>query len=126
MIVRSPLVSDQHGPPGAAQSLRRTLGVWRVSLTGIGVILGAGVYALIGPAAAQAGNAMWLAGSLPDGPASVDRHGAVGAHHQRIDLELRELGLVGNQQGEPADGVRHRGAVHRRLAADCAEQRGQA
>src|SRR5207245_2352649 len=26
----------------------------------IGVILGAGVYALIGPAAAQAGNALWL------------------------------------------------------------------
>jgi APA family basic amino acid/polyamine antiporter len=44
----------------ASPSLRRTLGVWRVSLTGIGVILGAGVYALIGPAAAQAGNAMWL------------------------------------------------------------------
>lgn len=42
-------------------SLRRSLGVWRVSLTGIGVILGAGVYALVGPAAAQAGNALWLA-----------------------------------------------------------------
>jgi len=45
----------------APPALRRTLGVWRVSLTGIGVILGAGVYALIGPAAAEAGNAMWLA-----------------------------------------------------------------
>ena len=42
-------------------ALRRTLGVWRVTLTGIGVILGAGVYALVGPAAAQAGGAMWLA-----------------------------------------------------------------
>ncbi len=46
---------------GPTASLRRTLGVWGVSLTGVGVILGAGVYALIGPAAAQAGNAMWLA-----------------------------------------------------------------
>jgi basic amino acid/polyamine antiporter, APA family len=35
--------------------------VWRVSVTGIGIILGAGVYALIGPAAAHAGNGMWLA-----------------------------------------------------------------
>jgi amino acid transporter len=41
-------------------SLRRTLSLWQVSLSGIGVILGAGVYALIGPAAAQAGNALWL------------------------------------------------------------------
>jgi APA family basic amino acid/polyamine antiporter len=32
-----------------------------VSAAGIGVILGAGVYALIGPAAAQAGQALWLA-----------------------------------------------------------------
>jgi basic amino acid/polyamine antiporter, APA family len=41
-------------------SLRRTLSFWQVSLSGIGVILGAGVYALIGPAAAQAGSALWL------------------------------------------------------------------
>jgi basic amino acid/polyamine antiporter, APA family len=42
-------------------SLRRSLGLWQVTLSGVGVILGAGVYALIGPAAAQAGNALWLA-----------------------------------------------------------------
>jgi APA family basic amino acid/polyamine antiporter len=41
-------------------SLRRTLSLWQVSLSGIGVILGAGVYALIGPAAAMAGSALWL------------------------------------------------------------------
>jgi APA family basic amino acid/polyamine antiporter len=41
-------------------TLRRTLSLWQVSLSGIGVILGAGVYALIGPAAAQAGSALWL------------------------------------------------------------------
>ena len=41
-------------------TLRRTLSLWQVSLSGVGVILGAGVYALIGPAAAQAGNALWL------------------------------------------------------------------
>jgi APA family basic amino acid/polyamine antiporter len=49
------------GVPERSSSLRRTLGVWRVSVTGIGVILGAGVYALLGPAAARAGNALWLA-----------------------------------------------------------------
>jgi APA family basic amino acid/polyamine antiporter len=41
--------------------LRRTLGFWRETLTGVGVILGAGVYALVGPVATQAGGAMWLA-----------------------------------------------------------------
>jgi APA family basic amino acid/polyamine antiporter len=41
-------------------TLRRTLGLWQVSLTGVGVILGAGVYALIGPAAALAGTSLWL------------------------------------------------------------------
>jgi amino acid transporter len=41
--------------------LRRTLGFWRVTISGIGIILGAGVYALVGPAAGLAGNALWLA-----------------------------------------------------------------
>jgi hypothetical protein len=45
----------------ANASLRRSLTLWQVSLSGIGVILGAGAYGLIGPAAAQAGNALWLA-----------------------------------------------------------------
>src|SRR4051812_26034574 len=45
----------------SAPALRRSLGVWRVSLTAMGVILGAGVYALVGPAAAHAGPALWLA-----------------------------------------------------------------
>jgi hypothetical protein len=46
--------------PELAAPLRRTLSLWQVTLSGIGVILGAGAYALIGPAAAQAGNALWL------------------------------------------------------------------
>jgi len=47
-------------PSLVAEPLRKTLGLWQVSFAGIGVILGAGVYALIGPAAAHAGNALWL------------------------------------------------------------------
>jgi APA family basic amino acid/polyamine antiporter len=50
---------DQHAAAAPA-TLRRSLGLWQVSLAGIGVILGAGVYALIGPAAAEAGSALWL------------------------------------------------------------------
>jgi len=52
------LATDTRLSPGA---LRRSLGVWRVSLTGIGVILGAGVYALVAPASGRAGGALWLA-----------------------------------------------------------------
>jgi APA family basic amino acid/polyamine antiporter len=47
--------------PAAAPALRRTLSLWQVSVSGIGIILGAGVYALVGPAAGLAGNALWLA-----------------------------------------------------------------
>lgn len=42
-------------------ALRRTLKMPEVVLSGIGVILGAGIYALIGEAAGMAGNALWLA-----------------------------------------------------------------
>lgn len=43
------------------RALRRTLGLWQVTVSGVGVILGAGVYALVGPASARAGSALWLA-----------------------------------------------------------------
>jgi APA family basic amino acid/polyamine antiporter len=44
-----------------AVPLRRVLGLFEVTVSGVGIILGAGVYVLIGPAAALSGNALWLA-----------------------------------------------------------------
>ena len=44
-------------PPGG---LARKLGLWELTLSGVGIIFGAGIYALIGVAAGQAGNAVWL------------------------------------------------------------------
>jgi basic amino acid/polyamine antiporter, APA family len=41
--------------------LKRQLGLFNLTLIGIGIILGAGIYALIGVAAGGAGNATWLA-----------------------------------------------------------------
>ncbi len=41
--------------------LKRALGLFEVTLSGIGIILGAGIYALIGEAAGLAGNAVWMA-----------------------------------------------------------------
>ncbi|MDD1679424.1 MAG: amino acid permease, partial [Methanomicrobiales archaeon] len=44
----------------APVQLRRELGLMEVTLSGVGIILGAGIYVLIGEAAALAGNAVWL------------------------------------------------------------------
>jgi len=44
----------------AEPQLKRRLGLWVTTLTGIGVILGSGIYVLVGVAAGEAGNAVWL------------------------------------------------------------------
>ncbi|MCX9009732.1 MAG: amino acid permease [Candidatus Methanoperedens sp.] len=44
--------------------LKRELGLLEITLSGVGIILGAGIYALIGKAAALAGNAVWLSFAL--------------------------------------------------------------
>ena len=51
------------GPSKAAETpqLRRTIGPVQMALYGLGSMLGAGIYGLIGKAAGQAGNALWLA-----------------------------------------------------------------
>jgi APA family basic amino acid/polyamine antiporter len=59
-VAKSPRQVSENRP-AAAPALRRTLSLWQVSVSGIGVILGAGVYALVGPASGLAGNALWLA-----------------------------------------------------------------
>ncbi len=41
--------------------LRRELGLGRVTASGVGIIIGAGIYVLVGPATAKAGSAVWLA-----------------------------------------------------------------
>ena len=42
-------------------ALRRQLGLWSITLSGVGIVLGAGIYVLVGEAANEAGNATWLA-----------------------------------------------------------------
>ncbi|HLC46064.1 MAG TPA: amino acid permease, partial [archaeon] len=42
------------------QHLKKELGLMELTLYGVGVILGAGIYALIGVGAGIAGNAVWL------------------------------------------------------------------
>ena len=44
--------------------LKRELGLIEITLSGVGIILGAGIYALIGKAAGLAGNAVWLSFAL--------------------------------------------------------------
>lgn len=45
----------------ASPSLRQTIGGWQIMFYGLGSMLGAGIYALIGKAATGLGNAVWLA-----------------------------------------------------------------
>lgn len=40
--------------------LRRALKLWQLRLYGVGTIVGAGVYSVIGPAAGEAGDGLWL------------------------------------------------------------------
>ena len=47
---------ETHRPP-----LRRVLGLAEVTAGGVGIIIGAGIYVLLGTATAQAGAAVWLA-----------------------------------------------------------------
>jgi amino acid transporter len=52
-------MSDSHDTD--PHSLKKTLGGWQVLFYGLGSMLGAGVYALIGRAAENLGNSVWLA-----------------------------------------------------------------
>ncbi|MCL7414290.1 MAG: amino acid permease, partial [ANME-2 cluster archaeon] len=45
---------------GQVIKLKRELGLFEVTMAGVGVILGAGIYALIGQAAGLAGNSVWI------------------------------------------------------------------
>ncbi|MCX6820781.1 MAG: APC family permease, partial [Candidatus Aenigmarchaeota archaeon] len=44
--------------------LKRGLGIWEATIYGIGIILGAGIYALIGEGIALTGNSIWLSFTL--------------------------------------------------------------
>ena len=58
------MVNAQTQPASGSQQaprLERRLGPVAVSLSGIGIILGAGIYVLVGEVATEAGNAVWLA-----------------------------------------------------------------
>lgn len=47
--------------PSSPPKLTQTIGPWQLMFYGLGSMLGAGIYALIGKAAAGLGNAVWLA-----------------------------------------------------------------
>ncbi|MCK8519193.1 APC family permease [Methanoculleus sp. 7T] len=51
---------EESDAPRTDTSLSRDLGLAAVTLSGVGIILGAGIYALLGEAAGMAGNAVWL------------------------------------------------------------------
>lgn len=56
-LIRKKTVNMKHEEHG----LRKALGPWQIGLYGLGSMLGAGIYALVGKAADSLGNAIWLA-----------------------------------------------------------------
>lgn len=48
--------ADGATPP----ALERTLGLWQLTVSGVGIVIGAGIYVLIGSATAEAGSLVWL------------------------------------------------------------------
>jgi len=48
------------GEPRQADSFRRVLGLPQVTMSGVAVIIGAGIFVLLGPAAQEAGGSVWL------------------------------------------------------------------
>jgi basic amino acid/polyamine antiporter, APA family len=78
------------------RTLQRTLSLWQVSVTGIGVILGAGVYALIGPAAARAGHGLWLSFVLAGAAAALTAYSyaRLGAMRPKASPEFQYTSLA--------------------------------
>ena len=52
--------TDGYGPASDLPRLRRVLGPLDVTASGVGIIIGAGIYVLLGAATAEAGNAVWV------------------------------------------------------------------
>ena len=46
---------------GGELTLRRSIGLWQMTLYAAGSMLGAGIYGLIGQVAGEMGSAIWLA-----------------------------------------------------------------
>lgn len=44
----------------AEPTLKRSLHLWQVTVSGIGIVIGAGIYVLVGEGAREAGSAVWL------------------------------------------------------------------
>lgn len=74
---------DEHASTGP--KLKQTLGFWQVALYGLGSMLGAGIYTLIGRAAETLGNAVWLAFAVAMVAALLTglSYACVGSRHPR-------------------------------------------
>ena len=64
--------SRESEPASAGEAtLRRSIGLWQMTLYGAGSMLGAGIYGLVGQVAAEMGSAIWLAFLLSLGAAGL-------------------------------------------------------
>jgi APA family basic amino acid/polyamine antiporter len=57
----SPTLRQPNSPAGSSATLLRTMGLFALVVYGVGDMVGSGIYATVGKAAGQTGNAVWLA-----------------------------------------------------------------
>ncbi|MGE5595452.1 MAG: APC family permease [Hyphomicrobiales bacterium] len=60
MTARAAVTGSGETAPRGETALRRELGFWEVTASGVGIIVGAGIWVLIGEATADAGAGVWL------------------------------------------------------------------
>src|SRR5688572_18485961 len=67
LMTRTDLARRRVNSSAAQPRLRRVLGPLEVTASGVGIIIGAGIYVLLGAATAQAGSAVWSSFALAAG-----------------------------------------------------------
>jgi len=109
--------------PDASPGLQQTLGGWQVLFYGLGSMLGAGIYALIGRAAESLGNAVWLAflAALVAAILTGLSYACVGSRHARAGGAARaavaDLGHAAHLAGD-----QHQGFVEQAAAGEVLEK----
>ena len=53
------MTTDASGSTAERPMLERSLSLWQVTVSGVGIVVGAGIYVLVGEAAAEAGSLVW-------------------------------------------------------------------
>ena len=88
---------------GGELTLRRSIGLWQMTLYAAGSMLGAGIYGLVGRVAAEMGSAIWLAFLLSLVAAGLTglSYASLGSRYPRIWSVSRDTRCMDRKASEP-------------------------